>query len=95
MLCAAEDLAPGSLLDQCSFLGFMREEPFQLNRAIKGRDTMMRVPTLALSLMVQRMVGLEAAKRAEAEAEALRLRAKLKVSLRMSVLYMLFMFSDM
>ncbi len=74
----AEDLAQGSLLDQCSFLGYMREEPFLLNRAVKGRDTMMRVPTMALSLLVQRMVGLEASKRAEAEAEVARLRALLK-----------------
>jgi len=56
----------------------MREEPFLLNRAVKGRDTMMRVPTMALSLLVQRMVGLEASKRAEAEAEVARLRALLK-----------------
>ena len=74
----ADDLAQGSLLDQCSFLGYMREEPFLLNRAVKGRDAMMRVPTLALSLLVQRMVGLETAKRAEAEAEVARLRVLLK-----------------
>ncbi|KAK9837344.1 hypothetical protein WJX81_007743 [Elliptochloris bilobata] len=73
-----EDLAPGSLLDACSFLGYMREEPFLLNRAVKGRDTTMRVPTLGLSLLVQRMVGAEAAKRAEADAEARGLRTKVK-----------------
>ena len=75
----AEDLAPGSLLDACSFLGFMREEPFPLHRAAKGRDTTMKVPVLGLSLLVQRMLAAEAAKRAAAEAQVAGLRAKVKV----------------
>ena len=57
----------------------MREEPFPLHRAAKGRDTTMKVPVLGLSLLVQRMLAAEAAKRAGAEAQVAGLRAKVKV----------------
>jgi hypothetical protein len=77
-------LEEGSTLEVCYYLGKLREPNHFLNekRANKGgknqKDIMMKVPMLATSMMVQRMINCERLQRQQAEDELTALKAELQ-----------------
>ena len=54
-----EKLRSGSTLECCAFLGEMRMEGYELSKLNKKEDIWMKVPMMAMSRVVQRMVEVE------------------------------------
>lgn len=77
-----EDLAEGSLLEACNFLGILQNEGYPLNRkrasgkGSKG-ETLIGVPCLGLSLITQRLLHVERARRAALERQVAELEVRL------------------
>ena len=82
---AADDLEEGSTLEVCYYLGKLREPCHILNekaatkQASKSqKDIMMKVPMLATSMMVQRMINCERLQRQQVEEELAACKAELE-----------------
>lgn len=73
-----EGIQPGSLLEACAFLGAMRTTGYELSTVDKKSDVWMKVPMMATSRLVQRMVEVKsAAKTAALQAEVEALKQKI------------------
>lgn len=62
-----EHLRDGSLLEACSFLGSMREAGHELAAPMKKDDIAMKIPTMATSRLMQRIINVERRKYEELE----------------------------
>lgn len=80
-----DNLQEGSKLESCSFLGAMRAPGYELNAPNKKEDIAMKVPVMATSRVVQRMLEVERS-RADAErCRAEKLKAQLDALLAVSM----------
>ncbi len=76
-----EHLREGSLLEACSFLGSMREAGHELS-AVKAKDDIwMKVPTMATSRLMQRVINVERRKNEELQEELAEVKAQLAAAL--------------
>ncbi|KAL4523180.1 hypothetical protein Ndes2526A_g07882 [Nannochloris sp. 'desiccata'] len=76
-----EHLRDGSLLEACSFLGSMRDAGHELAAPIKKDDVAMKVPTMATSRLMQRIINVERRKYEELERKFEEVKAQLAAAL--------------
>jgi len=76
-----EHLRDGSLLEACSFLGSMREAGHELAAPMKKNDIPMKVPTMATSRLMQRIINVERLKYEELESKYEEVKAQLAAAL--------------